>query len=317
VATFLRDLEDRARLVGESRAFSTVELRAENDGSVTFDGIASVVDKAYEVHDSFGSFAETMAKGAFRKSIAEKADVRLLVNHDGVPLARTKSKTLTLTSNPDLRAVAKLDAANPRVQEVRSAMDRGDLDQMSIGFRVTRQEWNGDYTERTIREVELFDVSVVTFPASPTTTAQLRTADELIASLRNVEMSGPEVRRAIKTLERRFADVYSEEVETWLLVALQERFGDMCISIEDFTDSVVVYSCTDMGMTMVDSEDDDDADLYQLGYTLAGHTVTLADTDPVAVVEVSTYEPTGRSTSGFDYSNLLALWDKRRQPLTL
>jgi phage head maturation protease len=85
-------------------------------------------------------------------------------------------------------------------------MSRGDLDQMSIGFRVTRQEWNGDYTERQIREVELFDVSVVTFPASPTTTANLRAIDDLLAAFTaGGDYDEADVRRAIAALEARLA----------------------------------------------------------------------------------------------------------------
>jgi phage head maturation protease len=91
-----------------------------------------------------------------------------------------------------------LDPANPTVQEIRSAMDRGDIDQMSIGFRVKDQSWNEDYTERTIREVELFDVSIVTYPASPTTSAFLRSIDEWLESLRDSDLSADDITRAHK-----------------------------------------------------------------------------------------------------------------------
>jgi HK97 family phage prohead protease len=218
------DIADRASVIQVRRDhhFTDLEVRAAEDGTVTFDGIASVVDTPYSVRDMFGEFQETMVKGAFKKTLAEKADVRLLVNHDGVPLARTKSKTLTLSANPDLRSVAKLDPANPTVQEVRSAMDRGDLDQMSIGFRVVRQEWNGDYTERFIREVELFDVSVVTYPASPTTTASLRAIEELLAAFpEGAEHDPDEVRRAISHLSKLLPSV--EERTEQLINPFAER----------------------------------------------------------------------------------------------
>lgn len=202
----MRDLSDRAGLTREVRAVSTeFEVRADETGTVTFDGVASVVDAPYQVRDMFGEFQETIAKGAFRKTLAEKADVRLLVNHEGVPLARTKARTLKLSASPDLRAVAELDPANPDVQRIQSAMTRGDLDQMSIGMRVHRQEWNEDYTERTIREAELFDVSVVTYPASPTTTASLRSVDDLLTELADVDLDEADLRRAIAALEARIA----------------------------------------------------------------------------------------------------------------
>lgn len=203
----MRDICERATLTREVRHHDVMDLevRASEDGTVTFDGIASVVDTPYEVRDMFGEFAETISRGAFNRTLKQKADVRLLVNHDGVPLARTKSGTLALSAAPHLRAVAGLDPGNPTVQEIRSAMGRGDLDQMSIGFRVRDQKWNQDYTERTITEVELFDVSVVTYPASPTTQASLRSVDELIAEIERGDLTEDEIRRAIASLEARLA----------------------------------------------------------------------------------------------------------------
>ena len=196
----LRSVEDRARQEREVRYLATeVEIREDGASGLTFDGIASVVDKPYAVRDIFGEYTETVKRGAWTKTLKEKSDVRLLVNHDGVPLARTKSGTLELSAAPDLRAVAPLDGSNPRVQEIRSAMARGDMDQMSVGMRVHRQEWNEDYTDRTILEAELFDVSIVTFPASPTTSASLRSIDELLTA----EMDEDEIRRAIALLESR------------------------------------------------------------------------------------------------------------------
>lgn len=181
----METIEDRSLVNDEQRAFSSdrIEVREDADGKVTFDGIASAVGKPYTVRDMFGEFEETIAPGAFNRTLKQRDDVRLLVNHTGVPLARTKAGTLNLSTTPDLRAVAELDVTNPTAQEIRSAMGRGDVDEMSIGFRVKDQEWSDDYTVRTIREVQLLDVSVVTFPASPHTSAQLRTIDEIVRGI--------------------------------------------------------------------------------------------------------------------------------------
>lgn len=105
--------------------------------------------------------------------------MRLLANHTGLPLARSKSGTLELSSDDiGLKVRATLDPSNPAAQEVRSAMERGDVDQMSFAFRVVRDQWNADYSERTISEVKLFDVSVVTYPANPATVVKLRADDQ-------------------------------------------------------------------------------------------------------------------------------------------
>lgn len=198
------NIADRATLEREDRAVATtVEFRDDADDTVTFNGVASLVDTPYSVRDQFGEYQETILPGAFKKTLREKDDIRLLINHDGIPLARTKSKTLRLSADPHLSAEATLDSASPLVQTIRSAMERGDMDQMSIGMRVHRQEWNEDYTERQIKEAQLFDVSIVTYPASPTTTASLRSLDETIRELTadKETLDEDEVRRVIAHLE--------------------------------------------------------------------------------------------------------------------
>lgn len=152
-----------------------LEIRSDGDGPPVLEGYATIYDHRYDVggEPPYG-FTEVIARGAAAKSVGE-ADVRLLVNHDGVPLARTKSGTLSLTSDDiGLHVRAELDPLNPSVVEMRSALGRGDLDEMSFAFKAVRQEWNADYTERTIREVKLYDVSVVTYPANPATVALMR-----------------------------------------------------------------------------------------------------------------------------------------------
>lgn len=286
--------ERATRTERESRSFTVadLELRDAKDG-FTFEGVASVVNTGYHVRDQFGDYIETIMPGAFNRTLKQKADVRLLVNHSGVPLARSKSGTLKLTADPNLRATATLDPSNPTVQEIRSAMNRGDLDQMSIGFRVHDEEWSSDYTQRSIKEIELFDVSVVTYPASPTTTASLRSFDAFMAGIRDVDMTKQQMRRAVRSLQRRFADVWNEEIESWLELALTARFATTPLAyleIEDFNDNQVVFTL--MG-TDIDG-------CWQLAYTLNDdRTVTLSDDDPIAVNQVVSYIPI-RSTSSYD-----------------
>lgn len=185
----------------ELRAFPAhgIELRTEGE-TVEFRGYATAYEHEYPVAGGpdEGGWLEVIALGAARRTLNARPDVRLLVNHEGLPLARTRSGTLTLEEDErGLVAVApQLDLRNPRVQELRSAMDRGDVDEMSFAFRVTRQEWNTDFTVRRILEFALdvagSDVSIVTYPANPATVAQLRAAagvDELRADAHRPAMS--------------------------------------------------------------------------------------------------------------------------------
>lgn len=173
----------------------------------TFEGVASVVDTPYKVRDQFGEFAETIRAGAFNKSIttpSKKAadDVFLYVNHrhTDVPMASRNAKTLTLTADPNLRAKASLDPARPDVVIARSAVMRGEMTQMSIGFTVNKNRdlWSDDYTERTITEVNLREVSIVPIGANPHTSASMRSFDEFMDSIRLMDDLTPaDIERAI------------------------------------------------------------------------------------------------------------------------
>jgi len=177
----------------EVRKLEKLTVRATPDGGALLEGYATVYDYAYSIGDvERGGFMETIVKGSAAKSAGE-ADVRLLINHEGIPLARTRSGTMTLESDDiGLRVTAQLDPQNPLSASLRSAMERGDMDQMSFAFRVLRDEWNSDYSERKIYELKLFDVSMVTYPANPATVAKVRSDDAQgsgQAAGRSVEMA--------------------------------------------------------------------------------------------------------------------------------
>jgi HK97 family phage prohead protease len=178
----------------EVRKLAKLEVRATPDGGAILEGYATVYNFAYDLGGgpAAGGFTEIIASGATAKSAAE-ADVRLLVNHDGIPLARTKSGTMTLQSDDiGLRVTAQLDPTNPMSASLHSAMERGDMDQMSFAFKVIRDSWDAKYEIRTIHEVRLFDVSVVTYPANPASVAKLRSEDvqgSEQATGRSVEMA--------------------------------------------------------------------------------------------------------------------------------
>jgi HK97 family phage prohead protease len=105
------------------------------------------------------------------------------VNHGGLPLARTASGTLELREDArGLHVFARLDKNDPDVISLRGKMQRGDVDQMSFAFTmaVDADEWVVTDDEQVIRTInpdgvdELFDVSVVTFPAYRHTEVSMR-----------------------------------------------------------------------------------------------------------------------------------------------
>ena len=174
------NLKEMDRLTeNRSFTFAAVEERQDQDSdTLLFTGYASVFDKPYGVRDSRGQYNETIKPGAFKKTLQEQDDVRFLVNHDGIPLARTSSGTLNLEEDEyGLFVRAELDPSNPTVAEVASAMKRGDLNEMSFAFAAMRDDFNQNGDERTVSEARLYDVSVVTYPANPWAGAKLRGLD--------------------------------------------------------------------------------------------------------------------------------------------
>jgi HK97 family phage prohead protease len=189
----------------ESRAFigTGLELRFDEGKPPTLSGYALVYENRYDIGGGpeRGGFTETIARGAAAKS-AKEADVRLLINHTGLPLARTKSGTLTLESDDiGLRIDAELDPANPSVIELRSAMARRDADEMSFAFRSINDQWDSSYEVRTIKELALYDVSVVTYPANPATVAQMRNAEPVEDPATEAPVPGRSLALARRQLE--------------------------------------------------------------------------------------------------------------------
>ena len=172
--TILKEMDRQTE--NRSFTFSAVEQRNDDDkDTLLFTGYASVFNKGYGVRDQRGQYTETIKPGAFKKTLNEQDDVRFLVNHDGIPLARTSSGTLELEEDDyGLFVRAELDPSNPTVAEIASAMKRGDLNEMSFAFAAIRDDFDAREENREVTEARLFDVSVVTYPANPWAGAKLR-----------------------------------------------------------------------------------------------------------------------------------------------
>ena len=154
-----------------------VEIRADDNGEVRVAGYAAVFGQETKIG---GAFIERIAPGAFRNALERGDDVVFLVNHVGLPLARTRSGTLSLSEDErGLYMEAVLDGTDPDVRALVPKMKRGDLDKMSFAFVQMRQTWDdsGDIPKRTIEDVELHDVSIVTRPAYGGTEIGLRSLE--------------------------------------------------------------------------------------------------------------------------------------------
>lgn len=151
----------------------TCEVRAAVEGNRLV-GHASVFNQETRIRDWY----EVVLPEFFDRVLRERQDTVLQAEHAGLPLARTASGTLAL-SKDSTGLSFEADLADTTLgRDVRTLVDRGDLNAMSFGFQVSEDAWSvrkdGAQTRALVECGRLFDVSVVTFPAYAGTDVALR-----------------------------------------------------------------------------------------------------------------------------------------------
>lgn len=173
----------------ERRLSQGADIHAPGEpGSPTEGRVSGYAALFGSLSEDLGGFTELIAPGAFQNALLT-SDVRALFNHDpNYVLGRVRSGTLQVAE--DARGL-RIEASPPDVQWARDltvSIRRGDVDQMSFGFRVAPggDEWvySDEAVTRTITRVQdLLDVSVVTYPAYPDTTAAVRSLEHWRAAV--------------------------------------------------------------------------------------------------------------------------------------
>ncbi|KKW72754.1 phage prohead protease, HK97 family [Lactococcus cremoris] len=170
----------------ETRIFNISQLSTRAEGeekAVAIEGYAAVFNSKTSIG---GWFDEVIEPGAFSRSLSDNGDIRALFNHnwDNV-LGRTKSQTLELRED-EKGLNFKVELPDTSVaRDLTISMERGDINQCSFGFFITDEEWNYNVEPalRTIKEVELFEISIVSIPAYDDTEASLVRSKEIGKSI--------------------------------------------------------------------------------------------------------------------------------------
>jgi HK97 family phage prohead protease len=161
----------------ETRAFRTIELRT--DGKTpTIVGHAAIFNRLSE---DLGGFREVVLPGAFKRALRGDDDVRALVDHDpSKVIGRARAGTLKLKKDEDGLHVTIKPPNTTVGQDIVESIGRGDVDSMSFGFRTITDHWETQDEEeiRYLEEVELFDVSPVTYPAYVDTDVAVRSLQQ-------------------------------------------------------------------------------------------------------------------------------------------
>lgn len=160
------------------RRFVEAEVRAEHLGgkdNYRIVGYAAVFNQKTQL---YRGFYEQVAPGAFANTI-KGDDVRALINHDpNLLLGRTKAGTVTLSEDEHGLRYEIIPPDTTYANDLRVSLKRGDISQSSFGFNIVdfdekRDVKTGEVTV-TLKEVKLFDVSPVTYPAYQGTEAHVR-----------------------------------------------------------------------------------------------------------------------------------------------
>ena len=198
--TITRERESVVRMVDFRAAKSA-------DGT-TLDGYGAVFNEWTNIEDQMGVYREKIAPGAFRRTLGMRTPV-LQFDHGAHPLIGSiPLGRITSISEDDhgLRVKARL-SDNWLVQPVRDAIRDGGVSGMSFRFRVIDETWERSRTdgmeERTIREVELYEVGPVVFPAYEQTSVGVRSRQALDA------LQDPEVRDEIARILANGTDLES------------------------------------------------------------------------------------------------------------
>lgn len=168
----------------------TVEYRDEGEGvkAPILRGYASVFNEWTTLYSGkYLTVREKINQGAFSNAIKEKQDVPLLFNHDrNFVLGRTSSGTLSLKEDSKGLAVSSELLDTPTVRDyVISPAKRGDINGMSFAFRprrggfllTIREDDAHTIYEYEMKDVDLYDVSIVTQPQYKGTSVSIRSLD--------------------------------------------------------------------------------------------------------------------------------------------
>ncbi len=151
------------------------EFQTRQDGEAPhLSGYFAVFDSVYQIAPGM---SESIAPGAFSKTLS--GDIRALTNHDTtLVLGRTGAGTMTVREDAHgLWADVEINPNDSDAMNTYARVQRGDVSQCSIGFSIRSEDTDvreDGSVHWTIRDVELFEVSVCTFPAYEETNVSAR-----------------------------------------------------------------------------------------------------------------------------------------------
>ena len=176
---------------------SKLEVRSENEEPI-IEGYFAKFNKETELFP--GAFEE-IAREAFDKTLDN--DIRALVDHDTrLVLGRNKSNTLLLrVDEVGLYGKIQINKKDTDAMNLYERVKRGDVSQCSFGFNILAEDT--DYRDDgsvkwTIRDIDLHEVSVCTFPAYKDTGVQARKEEIKVHEERKIAAKKNQLRKRLE-----------------------------------------------------------------------------------------------------------------------
>lgn len=157
-----------------------IEVREAEDGKRTISGYAVKWEMKSHAMGYFRRFKEQFKKGSFTETLTQD-DQRALWSHDtSKVLGRTKNGSLRLFED-EVGLRFELDLPNTSLgNDTFESIRRGDVDGVSFGFNMQKEEWDESDPDNVIRSVtkaKLLEISPVAFPAYPDSQVSARSHD--------------------------------------------------------------------------------------------------------------------------------------------
>ena len=191
----MRNLKNQVRSIGK------LQTRADNNETdeMKIEGYFVIFNSETKL---FENYYEEISDKAFKD--IDLTDIRALADHDTAKvLGRTKSQTLSLTvDDKGLYGEITINKNDGEAVNLYERVKRGDIDQCSFGFNILDETMDtraDGSTKWTITEIELFEVSVVTFPAYADTAVEARSEQMKQLEKRNLQTRKAKLKERIKT----------------------------------------------------------------------------------------------------------------------
>ncbi len=158
---------------------NSVEIRENEAGNRTLTGYA-IKWEMKSVTMGWRRFREQFKRGAFTESLTNEDQLALWSHDTSKVLGRTKNGTLRLFED-EIGLRFELDLLDTTLgDDAYKTIKRGDVDGVSFGFSMLKQEWDEadpDNVIRTITKAKLLEISPVAFPAYPDSEVSARSSD--------------------------------------------------------------------------------------------------------------------------------------------